>query len=98
MTTVDLRQTASAPRGGKTMVRPLLRWCLRISLWVLSVVGVAALVLTAMIAAPLRSPAPLASVADTARAVDRSTMPGVQRFQARDGTDLAYRHYPARGA
>jgi alpha-beta hydrolase superfamily lysophospholipase len=74
------------------------RWCLRISLWVLSIVGVAALVLTAMIAAPLKSPPPLASVADTARAVDRSTMPGVQRFQARDGTDLAYRHYPARGA
>jgi alpha-beta hydrolase superfamily lysophospholipase len=75
----------------------VVRWLFRLSLWALSLVGVAALVLTAMIAVPLKSPPPLASVADTARAVDRSTMPGVQRFQARDGTDLAYRHYPARG-
>jgi alpha-beta hydrolase superfamily lysophospholipase len=75
----------------------VVRWFFRVSLWTLSLVGVAALVLTAMIAVPLKSPPPLASVADTARAVDRSTMPGVQRFQARDGTDLAYRHYPARG-
>jgi pimeloyl-ACP methyl ester carboxylesterase len=65
---------------------------------VLSAVGVATLVLVAMIAVPLKSPPWLASVSDTARAVDRSTMPGVQRFAARDGTDLAYRHYPARAA
>ncbi|MDF0678637.1 MAG: alpha/beta hydrolase [Nitrosomonas sp.] len=25
-------------------------------------------------------------------------MPALQRFSARDGTELAYRHYPARGA
>jgi pimeloyl-ACP methyl ester carboxylesterase len=80
------------------MSRPLLRWCLRVSIWILCIVGVAALALTAMIASPVRSPAALASISNTARAVDRSTMPGVQRFVARDGTDLAYRHYPARGA
>jgi pimeloyl-ACP methyl ester carboxylesterase len=79
------------------MLRPLLRWCLRVSSWALSLVGVAAVVLTAMIAAPLKNPPPLASISDTARTVDRSTMPGLQRFQARDGTVLAYRHYPARG-
>jgi pimeloyl-ACP methyl ester carboxylesterase len=80
------------------MLRPLLRWGPRVSNWVRSVVGIAALVLAAMIAAPLKNPAPLASISSTARGVDRSTMPGVQRFAARDGTDLAYRHYPARGA
>jgi alpha-beta hydrolase superfamily lysophospholipase len=40
----------------------------------------------------------LISVSKTARAVDHSTMPGVERFQARDGTWLAYRHYPPRAA
>src|SRR5207244_11605500 len=82
----------------KIMLRPPLRWFLRISGWVLSLVGVAALALTAMIATPLKSPPPLASISDTARAVDRGTMPGLQHFQARDGTVLACRHYPARGA
>jgi len=65
---------------------------------VLSLTGAAALSLVALVAAPLTLPPPLASIADTARAVDRSTMPGLERFQARDGTGLAYRHYPARPA
>jgi alpha-beta hydrolase superfamily lysophospholipase len=39
----------------------------------------------------------LDSISDTARTVDRSTMPALERLQARDGTGLAYRHYPARG-
>lgn len=80
------------------MMRPLIRWCVRIFGWALGIVGAAALVLTAMIAAPLKSPPALASISETARAVDRSTVPGVQRYQARDGTALAYRHYPARSA
>jgi alpha-beta hydrolase superfamily lysophospholipase len=78
-------------------MRPLLRGCVKLSGWVLAVAGVAALVLGAMIAVPLQAPPPLASISDTARTVDRSTMPGLLRFQARDGTSLAYRHYPARG-
>jgi alpha-beta hydrolase superfamily lysophospholipase len=64
--------------------------------WALCAAGAAALVLTAMIATPLTRPAHLASISDTARAVDRSTMPALEQFQARDGTGLAYRHYPAR--
>jgi alpha-beta hydrolase superfamily lysophospholipase len=91
MTTIDSVQ------GRKIELRPLQRWSLRGLGGLLSAVGVTALMLTAMIAAPLKSPPPLASVSDTARAVDRSTMPGVQRSAARDGTNLAYRHYPARG-
>ncbi|HWX07311.1 MAG TPA: alpha/beta hydrolase [Bradyrhizobium sp.] len=50
-----------------------------------------------MIATPIRRPPELTSVSATARAVDRSDMPGIERFHARDGTELAYRHYPARG-
>ena len=66
--------------------------------WALCAVGAAALLLTAMVAAPLQCPPHLASISDTARAVDRSTMPRIEVFQARDGTNLAYRHYPVRTA
>jgi alpha-beta hydrolase superfamily lysophospholipase len=61
----------------------------------LAAIGLATLVLAGMIATPVRRPPELISVSTTARAVDRSTMPGVERFHARDGTELAYRHYPA---
>jgi pimeloyl-ACP methyl ester carboxylesterase len=70
---------------------------LKLLVWTLSVVGALALVLTAMIATPLGRLPELTSVSHAARAVDRSTMPPLQRFSARDGTQLAYRHYPARG-
>ena len=65
---------------------------------VLSLMGAAALLLTALVSAPLTKPPPLASISETARAVDRSTMPALERFQGRDGTGLAYRYYPARAA
>ncbi|MDB5637990.1 MAG: alpha/beta hydrolase [Bradyrhizobium sp.] len=63
----------------------------------LAAVGFAGLVLAAMIATPVRRPPELISVSTTARAVDRSDMPAIERFHARDGTELAYRHYPTRG-
>lgn len=78
------------------MVASLIRWSFRISILALSAVGIAALLLAAMIATPIRRPPELASISITARAVDRSDMPGLERFSARDGTVLAYRHYPAR--
>jgi alpha-beta hydrolase superfamily lysophospholipase len=64
--------------------------------WGLALVGLAGLVLAVMIATPIRRPPELTSISITAKAVDRSTMPGLERFSARDGTVLAYRHYPAR--
>jgi pimeloyl-ACP methyl ester carboxylesterase len=70
---------------------------LRLVGWGLSVVGALALVLAAMIAVPLSRLPELTSVSRAARAVDRSTMPPLERFSARDGTQLAYRHYTARG-
>jgi alpha-beta hydrolase superfamily lysophospholipase len=79
----------------------LLKWLLwfplRLAQWCLIIVGAAALVLAAMIAMPLTPLPELRSVSETARAVDRSTMPALEHFAARDGTTLAYRHYPARG-
>jgi alpha-beta hydrolase superfamily lysophospholipase len=63
----------------------------------LAVAGFAGLLLAAMIATPVRRPPEVISISTTARAVDRSDMPGLVRFHARDGTELAYRHYPARG-
>jgi predicted alpha/beta-fold hydrolase len=63
----------------------------------LGLVGFATLALAAMLAAPVTPMAELTSISKAARAVDRSTMPQLSRFSARDGTELAYRHYPARG-
>jgi alpha-beta hydrolase superfamily lysophospholipase len=64
--------------------------------WSFALVGVVALALTAMIATPLAPMPELTSISQTVRAVDRSTMPSLEHFSARDGTVLAYRHYPAR--
>jgi alpha-beta hydrolase superfamily lysophospholipase len=79
----------------------MLKWMvwfpLKLLQWGLGIVGAAALVLIAMLATPLARLPELTSVSKAARAVDRSTMPPLQRFSARDGTELAYRHYPARG-
>jgi alpha-beta hydrolase superfamily lysophospholipase len=61
----------------------------------LGVAGLVALILAALIAVPVNQPPPLTSISATARAVDRSAMPPLARFHARDGTELAYRHYPA---
>src|ERR1700687_6345840 len=79
----------------------MLKWrvCFPLKLlrWVLCIVGAVTLLLTAMVATPLSRLPELTSVSQTARAVDRSTMPPLERFSARDGTELAYRHYPAQG-
>jgi alpha-beta hydrolase superfamily lysophospholipase len=79
------------------MSKWMVRFPLKVVGWGLGLVGIAALTLTAMIAAPLERLPELTSISRSARAVDRSSMPPLQRFSARDGTDLAYRHYPARG-
>jgi alpha-beta hydrolase superfamily lysophospholipase len=63
--------------------------------WALMIIGVAALALGIMLTTPLKGMPTLESITRTARAVDRSDLPEVDRFQARDGTTLGYRHYPA---
>jgi alpha-beta hydrolase superfamily lysophospholipase len=71
---------------------------LKLVQWALCIVGLAALVLTAMIASPLTRPPELRSVSAARGTVDMSTLPAIERFQARDGTLLGFRHYPAGGS
>ena len=65
--------------------------------WVLCAFGAAALVLTAMIATPLHRPGELHSVSESRKGVDISILSPIERFQARDGTWLGFRHYVPRG-
>ncbi len=64
-------------------------------LWLLALTGAASIGLGLMLAAPLRFPRTLASILDGAAQIDAEGLPGLARFQARDGTWLAYRLYPA---
>jgi pimeloyl-ACP methyl ester carboxylesterase len=61
----------------------------------LAVIGVAAIALALMLASPVRPPPPLASIHESAMRIDPSGAPNLNRYQARDGTWLAYRLYPA---
>lgn len=80
------------------MRRWMFRFPLKLLAWTLSVVGAAALVLTGMIATPLKSPPELHSLSAARKNVDLSSLPAIERFQARDGTLLGFRHYPAGGS
>jgi alpha-beta hydrolase superfamily lysophospholipase len=64
----------------------------------LAVLGLVAGGLVALLGVPPRQLPPLASISRTAGAVDRSDMPALQAFTARDGTSLAFRHYAPQGA
>jgi alpha-beta hydrolase superfamily lysophospholipase len=79
------------------MSKWITRFPLKVLGWGFGLVGFAALALAAMIAMPLGSLPELTSISQSARAVDRSSMPPLSRFSARDGTELAYRHYSPRG-
>jgi len=70
----------------------------RLIVCVLALVGLACLILGGMLAVPLRPPPVLDSVLRGARAIDQAGIPPETRFQARDGTWLAYRMYPAADA
>ena len=63
--------------------------------WPLAAVGVATLAFAAMLAQPVKSPPPLESIHVGAMAILKDGRPELSRFQARDGTWLAYRLYPA---
>jgi len=77
------------------MAATILSGTFKTILWSLAAVGFATLVLAALVATPVRRPPELVSVSKTAGGVDRRGMPGLDRFHARDGTELAYHHYPA---
>ncbi|KGT80918.1 alpha/beta hydrolase [Bradyrhizobium japonicum] len=75
----------------------LLRGVLHGLKWALCAVGAVALILAAMIATPLERPPEMRSVSESVKLVDFSTMPPLERFQARDGTWIGYRHYAPNG-
>jgi alpha-beta hydrolase superfamily lysophospholipase len=74
-------------------MRTSFKWLRRSTVFGLALVGALALLLTAMMAVPVSRPPMMPSVINTVRTVDRSDMPPLSRFQARDGTELAYRRY-----
>jgi pimeloyl-ACP methyl ester carboxylesterase len=69
------------------------RWLLRIVVMLLAAVGTGALIVASLVATPVRNPPELKSIIAGARSVDRSDLPELERFQARDGTELAFRRY-----
>ena len=79
------------------MLKSLLRGSLSLLKWTLSAAGAVALLITALVAMPLSRPPELASISAARGTVDFSTLPAVERFQARDGTWLGFRHYPSSG-
>jgi pimeloyl-ACP methyl ester carboxylesterase len=77
----------------KAMLSLLIWFPLKLFRWALVATGALALLLTAMIATPLVRPPELHSVSEARNQVDVSNAPAVERFQARDGTWLGFRHY-----
>jgi pimeloyl-ACP methyl ester carboxylesterase len=61
----------------------------------LALVGAAAIAAALMLASPVRPPPTLASIHEGAMQINEAGAPDLSRFQARDGTWLAYRLYPA---
>jgi alpha-beta hydrolase superfamily lysophospholipase len=64
-------------------------------------IAVVAIVSAALLAVAFGGPnelPPMASISNPFRNVDYSDLPAASRFAARDGTNLAYRAYPAAGA
>jgi pimeloyl-ACP methyl ester carboxylesterase len=73
-------------------------WTLRIARvleWTLILLGLGALAMAALLVFPVGPPVPVESIRAGALAIDQSGRPDVSRFQARDGSALAYRLYPA---
>ena len=64
-------------------------------IWGLAATGLVTLILAGLIAWPLRPLPELTSISAARKSIDFSTLPDASRFQARDGTELAYRHYAA---
>ncbi|MES2195579.1 MAG: alpha/beta fold hydrolase [Pseudomonadota bacterium] len=74
-------------------------WLIRVPLkllkWTLCAGGALALLLTALVATPMPRLPELASISAARSTVDFSALPAIERFQARDGTWLGFRHYPS---
>src|SRR5829696_761042 len=80
------------------MLRSMICGAVSLLKWILSGVGVLALVLLALLATPLQPVPELQSISRARASVDFSSLPAVERFQGRYGTWLGFRHYGAGGA
>ncbi|MEH2552389.1 alpha-beta hydrolase superfamily lysophospholipase [Bradyrhizobium sp. AZCC 2262] len=80
------------------MFRSLIRGSVSLLKWVLCGIGVLALVVLALLATPLQPVPELQSISRARATVDLTSLPAIERFQARDGTWLGFRHYGAGGA
>jgi alpha-beta hydrolase superfamily lysophospholipase len=75
------------------MVRAIFSFGFRTIRWALAAAGVVTLLLAGLIATPLQPVPELASISDSRKYVDFSTLPALQRFEGGDGTALAFRRY-----
>jgi alpha-beta hydrolase superfamily lysophospholipase len=81
-----------------TMVERLVRGGFSAVKWALCGVGALALLIAGLLAVPLGRLPELQSISAARRAVDLTSLPAIERFQARDGSWLGFRHYVAKGA
>src|SRR5260370_3322837 len=79
------------------MVKYVLRGSLSLLKWALWGVGMLALVVLGLLATPLQPVPELQSISRARATVDLSGLPAIERFQARDGSWLGFRHYAAGG-
>ena len=80
------------------MVGRLVRVGLGAVKWALCAVGALALLVLALLATPLARLPELQSISAARKTVDLTSLPAIERFQARDGTWLGFRHYVPKGA
>jgi alpha-beta hydrolase superfamily lysophospholipase len=76
------------------MVTTIVSGGFKAAFWGLAVAGFASLLLVGLIAWPIHQPPELKSISAYRNSMDFSALPELTRFQARDGSALAYRHYP----
>ena len=79
------------------MIAMIVSGGIKVAIGSLAIAGLAALLLVALVATPLKAPPELHSISAARGTVDLSTLPAFERFQARDGSALGFRHYAASG-
>ncbi len=79
------------------MAMQLLQGSMTLLKWVLCGVGGVSILLAALIARPIGKPPELQSISAARGTVDLSALPPIERFQARDGSWLGFRHYSPSG-
>jgi alpha-beta hydrolase superfamily lysophospholipase len=79
------------------MIAMIVSGGIKVAIGSLAIAGLAALLLVALVATPLKAPPELHSISAARGTVDLSTLPAIERFQARDGSALGFRHYAASG-